>query len=115
MYNVLRTMSTHFQLSAHAEHSSSSVETCSSKPDSSTSVAPSLLTPATTDDTMPSEIDDKKQSWTSVYAQPPSVKYPYNSVEALCDIPAVSYALDLFLASHMLEAEEYCNKTDQNK
>lgn len=73
-----------------------------------------MLTPATTDGTMPS-IDDKKESWTSVYAQPPSVKYPYNSVEALRDIPAISYALDLFLASHMLEAEEYCNKSDENK
>jgi hypothetical protein len=37
------------------------------------------------------------------------------TVDALADIPGISYALDLFLASHMLESEDYCNKSDEHK
>ena len=66
-----------------------------------------------TDKTMPS--DEKKESWTSIYTTPPSVQYPYDPKEAIGDIPGVSYALDLFLASHMLESEDYCNQRDEKK
>jgi hypothetical protein len=45
----------------------------------------------------------------------PSVKVPYTPQEALDDIPGVSHALELFLASHMVESEEYCHKMDENK
>ncbi|KAF8801787.1 hypothetical protein BYT27DRAFT_7197766 [Phlegmacium glaucopus] len=62
---------------------------------------------------MPS--DEKIESWTSIYTTPPSVKYPYDPTEALGDLPGVSHALDLFLASHMLESEDYCNKSDEKK
>ena len=58
---------------------------------------------------------EKKDSWASIHSTPPSVKYPYNPVDALADIPGISYALDLFLASHMLESEDYCNKSDERK
>ena len=60
-------------------------------------------------------LDDKKESWSSIYTIPPSIKYPYNPLEALNDIPGISHALDLFLASHMLESEDYCNKSDDKK
>ena len=59
--------------------------------------------------------NESKESWTSIYSIPPSVKYPYNPVDALADIPGISHALDLFLASHMLESEDYCNKSDEHK
>ena len=59
--------------------------------------------------------NERKESWESIYSIPPSVKSPYNPVEALADIPGISHALDLFLASHMLESEDYCNKSDERK
>ena len=59
--------------------------------------------------------NEKKESWTSIHSIPPSVKLPYNPVDALADIPGISYALDLFLASHMLESEDYCHKSDERK
>jgi hypothetical protein len=31
------------------------------------------------------------------------------------DIPCAAYALELFLASHMLESEDYLNKGDPKK
>jgi hypothetical protein len=46
---------------------------------------------------------------------PPEVTRPYNPEEALGDIQGVSYALETFLSSHMLESEEYCHKMDEPK
>ena len=60
-------------------------------------------------------LNGRKESWTSIYSIPPCVKCPYNPDDALDDIPGISYALDLFLASHMLESEDYCNKCDEHK
>ena len=60
-------------------------------------------------------LNDRKESWTSIYSVPPSIEYPYTPIDALTDIPGISHALDLFLASHMLESEEYCNKSDEKK
>ena len=60
-------------------------------------------------------LNEGKESWKSKYSTPPSVQYPYNPVDALDDIPGISHALDLFLASHMLESEDYCDKSDKNK
>lgn len=54
-------------------------------------------------------------SWSTIYTAPPPVKYPYNPKEALSDLPGVSYALEMFLASHMVESEDYCNKSDEKK
>jgi hypothetical protein len=44
-----------------------------------------------------------------------AVKYPYDTSEALKDLPGITYALDIFLASHMFEAEDYCHKSDPKK
>ncbi|KAG7451588.1 uncharacterized protein BT62DRAFT_984650 [Guyanagaster necrorhizus] len=55
--------------------------------------------------------DNKK----AVPKPPPLVKSPYSPKDALDDIPGVAHALDLFLASRMVESEEYCDKTDPNK
>ncbi|KAG7441581.1 uncharacterized protein BT62DRAFT_936891 [Guyanagaster necrorhizus] len=45
----------------------------------------------------------------------PAVKVPYNADEALDDIPAIARALDLFLASQMVESEDYCSSGDPNR
>lgn len=54
-------------------------------------------------------------SYQSIYTSPPPVAYPYEPTEALGDLPGVSYALEMFLASHMVESEDYCNKSDIKK
>jgi hypothetical protein len=54
-------------------------------------------------------------SYKRVYLNPPPVQEPYSPEIALEDLPGVSYALETFLASHMLESEEYCNKSDPEK
>ncbi|KAF8209173.1 hypothetical protein K438DRAFT_1811866 [Mycena galopus ATCC 62051] len=54
-------------------------------------------------------------SYRSIYTSPPPVKVPYKATEALEDLPGVSYALDLFLASKMHESEDYCNESDKKK
>jgi hypothetical protein len=51
----------------------------------------------------------------SLRAQAPPVKNPYSMANSMCDIPCVAYALDLFLASHMLESEDYMHKGDPQK
>ncbi|KAG6828152.1 hypothetical protein H0H92_009003 [Tricholoma furcatifolium] len=45
-------------------------------------------------------------------SSPPPVKIPYTQDDALSDIPGVSYALDTFLQSKMLESEQYCIESD---
>ena len=47
--------------------------------------------------------------------EPPLPKGAYVQQRALDDIPGIAYALHIFLASHMLESEEYCNKSDPKK
>lgn len=43
-------------------------------------------------------------------------KSSYNpEQDALKDIPGLRYALELFLSSHMVEAEDYCNEMDPDK
>ncbi|TFK32750.1 hypothetical protein BDQ12DRAFT_475905 [Crucibulum laeve] len=63
----------------------------------------------------PSLSAHEHDTFKSKYAAPPPVKNPYKPSEALDDIPGVSYALELFLASKMLESEEYCHKSDEKK
>lgn len=104
---------------------SSPVPSCaSSAGDHSTSSAPApraeplgddtLLTPATSNI---SPIDTTAPSWKPNYdlRHPPDVIRPYDAEEALEDLPGVSYALEVFLSSHMLESEEYCHKMDETK
>lgn len=57
---------------------------------------------------------------TSVIPLPPANvvyhKGPYNPEEdALCDISGLRYALDIFLASHMVESENFCKEMDPAK
>ncbi|KAJ7473524.1 hypothetical protein FB451DRAFT_1367440 [Mycena latifolia] len=58
---------------------------------------------------------DPSASYRTIYTAPPPVKLPYKPTEALADLPGVSYALDLFLASKMHESEDYCNQSDPKK
>ncbi|KXN89075.1 Tetratricopeptide repeat protein 39B [Leucoagaricus sp. SymC.cos] len=72
------------------------------------------LTPATSN---VSPADSVTSSWKPNYDlhSPPDVTRPYKAEEALGDLPGVSYALEVFLSSHMLESEEYCHKMDVTK
>ncbi|KAJ6562224.1 hypothetical protein B0H19DRAFT_1143862 [Mycena capillaripes] len=58
---------------------------------------------------------DANASYRRIYTSPPPVKLPYKPEEALEDLPGVSYALDMFLASKMHESEDYCNESDKKK
>ncbi|THU87099.1 hypothetical protein K435DRAFT_782606 [Dendrothele bispora CBS 962.96] len=62
-----------------------------------------------------SKASQERASYQPHYASPPPVKVPYDPNEALDDIPGVSYALELFLASKMVESENYCNQNDEKK
>ncbi|KAG6851476.1 hypothetical protein H0H87_000956, partial [Tephrocybe sp. NHM501043] len=46
-------------------------------------------------------------SYAPVYTQPPSITHPYDATRALDDLPGVCYALETFLASRMVESEDY--------
>ena len=46
---------------------------------------------------------------------PPRADDRYIPENALDDIPGIRHVVDLFLASHMLESEEYCQKMDPFK
>lgn len=61
------------------------------------------------------ELNDVNPSYRSIYSVPPPVEEPYSPEKSLADIPGVSYALEMFLASHMVESEDYCNKSDPTK
>lgn len=57
---------------------------------------------------------------TSALPPPPAdvvyPKGPYNpETDALSDIPGLRHALDLFLASHMVESENFCKEMDPVK
>lgn len=45
----------------------------------------------------------------------PAVQQPYSTAHPMVDLPCAAYALELFLASHMLEAEEYMRQGDPQK
>ncbi|THH26374.1 hypothetical protein EUX98_g7819 [Antrodiella citrinella] len=51
-------------------------------------------------------------SWIS---EPQLARTPYSQERALDDLDGISYALHLFLASHMIECEEFCHKNDPEK
>ncbi|KAJ7258217.1 hypothetical protein C8J57DRAFT_1451098 [Mycena rebaudengoi] len=58
---------------------------------------------------------DASESYRSIYTSPPPVAMPYKAKDALSDLPGVSYALEIFLASKMHESEDYCNASDPKK
>ncbi|KDR77972.1 hypothetical protein GALMADRAFT_224382 [Galerina marginata CBS 339.88] len=91
-------------------------------PSSATATTPSSATPSTSGDT---ESDNTSTPGTpasatlstgptyhSRYTSPPVTQYPYTPEIALSDLPAVVYALDLFLSSKMLESEAYLVEQD---
>ncbi|KZT66217.1 hypothetical protein DAEQUDRAFT_675510 [Daedalea quercina L-15889] len=51
--------------------------------------------------------------WGTSAPAPP--RKPYSPETALEDVPGLNYALHLFLASQMVEAEEYCKECDPNR
>jgi hypothetical protein len=51
----------------------------------------------------------------SLQTRAPPVESPYSMANSTRDIPCVAYALELFLASHMLESEDYMHKGDPKK
>ncbi|CAL1697497.1 unnamed protein product [Somion occarium] len=48
-------------------------------------------------------------------SEPPAPIGRYTPEKALEDLPRICYALHLFLASHMVESEEFCHKCDPSK
>ncbi|KAK7453411.1 hypothetical protein VKT23_011676 [Stygiomarasmius scandens] len=54
-------------------------------------------------------------SYKSAFTGPPTIRSTYDPAESLDDIPALCYALELFLSSKMVESEDYCNKNDEKK
>jgi hypothetical protein len=80
---------------------------------SSFSSARSSPTPATS--IFPPSTPQRNASFASSFITPPIVNEQYLRKDALDDLPGVSYALELFLQSHMLESEEYCHKHDPKK
>lgn len=46
---------------------------------------------------------------------PPKVTGAYKTSDALVDLPGVRYAVSLFLESHMVECEEWCDENDPKK
>ncbi|KAK0455642.1 uncharacterized protein EV420DRAFT_1644425 [Desarmillaria tabescens] len=51
----------------------------------------------------------------AVGAVGPIMKTPYDPNGALDDIPGIAHTLGLFLASQMVESEEYCVKSGLNR
>lgn len=80
----------------------------------------SATTPISED---PPTLETKHNITTGVKTSPPPP--PANCVtpqgkyipetQALDDLPGVTHALDLFLASHMVESESYCHQMDPTK
>lgn len=92
------------------EHLKTSVEPASDR-SSSTTDAKTEDTPATSPDTVHLTGDLKL----SLDAKAPPVQNPYNMAKSMSDLPCAAYALELFLASHMLESEDYMHKGDPKK
>ena len=65
--------------------------------------------------TTPSTPTASAPSYQSAFHGPPPVPFPYKPEKAIDDIPGVAYALELFLASHMHESEEFCDVNDKKK
>uniref|UniRef100_A0A0W0FP07 Uncharacterized protein n=1 Tax=Moniliophthora roreri TaxID=221103 RepID=A0A0W0FP07_MONRR len=74
-----------------------------------------FATPATSTTSEELKLESERPSYQSIFDGPPAVKQSYIPAEALDDIPGISYALEMFLASHMVESEEYCDKSDGKK
>ncbi len=78
-------------------------------PNGSSSISFAQLSP------MPLTSLQTSTSHVSQLTSSPVVTGTYSPKSALDDLPGASYALQLFLESHMIEAEEYCHKNDSTK
>lgn len=65
--------------------------------------------------TAPVSAEEPKESWNSPFKTPPVINKKYKPAEALEDLPAMAYAIQLFLESHMVEAEQFCHTNDEKK
>ena len=74
--------------------------------------APESSTPAAGS---PSFGTNTKPSWTPRLNSPPRISARYKPENALDDLDGVTYALDTFLNSQMIECEEYCHASDLRK
>lgn len=81
-----------------------------------------INTPATTISNSQTHSDSEKEqevtpdAWYKTrFPVPPPVSVPYDPQQALDDLPGVTYALEMFLASQMVESEDYCHLSDQDK
>ena len=72
---------------------------------SSRSSAPSESTP-------PTSLDDSTSTVLLNKMKPAIMEGKYTKDRGLEDLPGVKHALDLFLSSHMIEAEEFCRESD---
>ncbi|KAI0640867.1 hypothetical protein C8Q79DRAFT_993037 [Trametes meyenii] len=61
---------------------------------------------------MPTQDQETKTSGEWHASPPPFPKGPYTPTRALEDIDGITYALHLFLGSHMVESEAYCREYD---
>ncbi|KAF7982688.1 hypothetical protein HWV62_27180 [Athelia sp. TMB] len=91
--------------------SDSSVKSTTNGGLSTPAADPNLSSPSSSPDTVHLNGDLKMAQDSKV----PSVQNPYNMANSMVDLPCAAYALELFLASHMLESEEYMNKGDPKK
>lgn len=69
----------------------------------------------TEDTSAPFSKDVHFDSKPSLEAKAPPVQNPYSMKNSMTDLPCAAYALDLFLASHMMESEDYLHKGDPQK
>ena len=71
----------------------------------------------TTKNVSPESISVKSETTDSLAVPelPTSAGESYTQERALDDLPGISYALALFLSSHMVESEEFCHERDPKK
>ncbi|KAL0953074.1 hypothetical protein HGRIS_007274 [Hohenbuehelia grisea] len=93
-----------------------SIDSQTSTMASSPSYDDSNPTPATSVNSSPIiSAETTKPTKTLAFSNPPAVKWPYRQDAALDDLPCMQHALELFLASHMVESEDYCHRSDEKK
>lgn len=71
------------------------------------SLSPMPSSTPSTDATSVENLQLNPTSYASPSTSPPSIPQPYNPASALGDIPAIAYALELFLSSKMVESEKF--------
>lgn len=80
-----------------------------------TEVASDVSSDVKTQDTSSTSPEFAEDVSSFLIAKAPPVVNPYSMANSTYDIPCAAYALELFLASHMLESEDYMHKGDPKK